>query len=252
MDLSTFPFDAQNLQLCIKPHRLSIEKMILLPLREESTMDAHPEHEWRTLSHCAKEYATDPALSTTGKVYSSIHIIVLLQREGGWFVNNIMIVSCGLILCALTTFSMESHDSQGRMDVGVLTMLAAISNKFVVGDQLPKVPYRTTVDIYLDVSFFLHILIILTNVIVYYVSENHAFGWLGEEENCNFTIFVFVAIFYGGYHLYLLQNLRSHALDVEEWKAESDNAGNPDFKPQRRHSFFHVAGHALYALSHHQ
>lgn len=39
------------------------------------------------------------------------------------------------------------------MDITILSLLASISNKYVVGERLPKVPYRTLIDVYIDVSF---------------------------------------------------------------------------------------------------
>jgi hypothetical protein len=46
MDLSTFPFDCQNLEIVLKPYKLEAEKVILRPRREESAIEFQDSHEW--------------------------------------------------------------------------------------------------------------------------------------------------------------------------------------------------------------
>jgi hypothetical protein len=47
MDLATFPVDCQNLQICLKPYKLEVEKVRLRPRREESAIEHQDSHEWK-------------------------------------------------------------------------------------------------------------------------------------------------------------------------------------------------------------
>lgn len=230
-----FPFDAHNLPLCIRPHRLAIENLLLIPIREDSTLDAHPQNEWNILSHCMKEYVTDPSTSSTGKTYSSLHIVMLVKREGAWFVNNILTICCGLVIVALTAYSMEPESQQDRNDVAVLTMLAAITNKFVVSEHLPKIPYRTLVDLYLDICFMMHILVILSNVVCLVFKEHEDWGWFGD--NLNLILFNVMLTIYGTFHIWLFFVIREHEFDVMEWKEESDMTGKGEQRTNRSTHF---------------
>ena len=237
MHLEMFPFDAQNLQLILKSHRYPIEQLVLVPDREQSTIDYHPQHEWRQLGHCMKEYTTNPDNSSTKKVYSSLHIIALVQREGDWFVNNILVVAGGLVLIALTSCSMHEIDQKGRNDVGVLTLLAAITNKFIVSEHLPKIPYRTLIDIYLDFCFVMHMIIIFNNVVVFDFVRDPNWGFVGVHIN-DLTFLLFIAMF-GSFHLWITYVITEHRLDVNEWVLECENTGKDHVNTRRKHSYFH-------------
>lgn len=235
MDLTMFPFDVQNLSVIIKSHRLQIQDLVLLPNREDSSEESHRQHEWKHLSHCMKEYSSDPNTSSSKKVYSVLHVIAMVQREGNWFVNNIMAISFGLILIALTCCSMAIHDQQGRMDVAILTLLAAITNKFIVAEDLPKIPYRTLIDTYLDVCFVMHMLVILSNVVVLEFTNDPMWGHLGENLN-PYLFYIFMSIF-GSFHIWLVVAILEYRADVEDWVRESNMIG-PVQNLRRMGSYF--------------
>ena len=54
-----------------------------------------------------------------------------------------------------SSISISQEERHGKVDIIVCAVIASIANKFVVGDELPKVPYRTIVDMYIDICFFL-------------------------------------------------------------------------------------------------
>lgn len=97
MDLSTFPVDCQNLQICLKPYKLETEKVILRPRREESAIEQQDSHEWNVIGHFMKAFETDREVSSTKKAYSTMYITMLVQRQSGWFVSNVFLL-IGLLL----------------------------------------------------------------------------------------------------------------------------------------------------------
>jgi hypothetical protein len=194
MGLKYFPFDAQNLQIILKPHKLDETNVILKYSPDESASDFHPVHEWRFVGFCAKHYRTDPNTSTVGKIYSSLHVVICVQRESGWFVNNILIPTFILTMVSWATFGLyPTGEYAVRMDSAVGTILATVANKFVVADSLPKVPYRSLVDIYLDVSFLCQVIAVFATILVSmyatpynYVHEiEEVEGLLSFEICCN-------------------------------------------------------------------
>jgi hypothetical protein len=64
-------------------------------------------------------------------------------------------------------------DTQGKLDLTNTALLASIAHKFVVGDELPKVPYRTLLDYYVDGCFFLQFLVVASIFVVEYMERYH-------------------------------------------------------------------------------
>ena len=98
MSLDMFPFDFQNLRICIKPHKKTIDEVELHPLPDECAIEHHARHEWNVIWSRTAMYATNPEHSTTAKVYSALHVIVLVERESDWHVRMIM-CDLGVLRC---------------------------------------------------------------------------------------------------------------------------------------------------------
>jgi hypothetical protein len=111
-----------------------------------------------------KVFCTDPSTSSTGKRYSTLYVTVLMRRKAGWFIANIFIPTFLMLMVSWLTFVYESRGSRSdRNDISMSTLLLSISNKFIVGDAVPKVDYRTLVDIYVDTCFYLQVLTMFAN-----------------------------------------------------------------------------------------
>mmetsp|Transcript_23398 Transcript_23398/g.22536 ORF Transcript_23398/g.22536 Transcript_23398/m.22536 type:complete len:803 (+) Transcript_23398:414-2822(+) len=217
MDLKLFPFDCQNLQICFKPYKLAIEDVIMVPSDlEECVMESRMSHEWDILGHCMKVFETDATTSSTGKKYSTIYVTVLTRRKAGWFAANIFVPTFLMLVVSWLTFLYEPHGARSdRNDVSMSTLLLSISNKFVVGDAMPKVDYRTCVDIYVDTCFYLQVLTMLANAIVEKYQDVEFLGPIGRYLNLIFFLLELVAAFC--LHEWLVINLWNHRADIEEW-----------------------------------
>jgi len=64
------------------------------------------------------------------------------------YIINIVLIFCSLQL-----------DRQEKIDICNTAMVVAIANKFVVGDSMPKIQYRTMVEFFADFCFLLQIII---------------------------------------------------------------------------------------------
>ena len=111
-------------------------------------------------------------------MYSCLHIIVLVERESAWYTRNIMMPEAALVLLTFVCFLMDVDDIGSRMETAVALLLANIATKFVVSDYMPKVPYRTIVDLYMDACFFNQFFVGVGNGIVYRISQTK---WLGGD-----------------------------------------------------------------------
>jgi hypothetical protein len=50
------------------------------------------------VGHFMKNFETDPAASSARKTYSTMHVTVLMKRQHGWFLQNVILL-IGLLLC---------------------------------------------------------------------------------------------------------------------------------------------------------
>jgi len=231
LDLQMFPFDVQNLSINLRSKRQDITDTVLEYFSEESTVDAHPQHEWIFHGYSALTYTTLPHYSTTGKIYSSLHIVVLVQRHSGWFINNVFLVSFVLTLVSWTAYALPiAQLHPGQYDITLLTLLASITNKYVIGDKLPKVPYRTVVDGYIDISFFCQIFGVLSAVLRDWVVDHgdsvhrrlgEETGWLRVAPHLNTLLFFTNVGVFAIYHLWLFFKLKNHVADVSVWKSKA-------------------------------
>jgi hypothetical protein len=255
MNLHLFPFDCQNLQLQLKPYKLPIEDVIFIPRpSSDCCIEHHVSHEWNLSGHCMKVYQTDPATSTVGKKYSTIFITVLTQRKSNWFIANIFLPSFILLLLSWLVYTVNPTDLGDRNELALATLMALIANKYVVADQLPKVDYRTMVDVYLDGIFVLQALTAFSNPYIANfqnvpIQGNYFFLKAAEcvaNEVCvaaphilwepkrwfmtlyfdtlNLQFFFLQLILGLTLHVWMGVNLYEHDLDVEEWTNAAQEA----------------------------
>ena len=65
MSLHHFPFDVQNLRICIKPHKKTIDELELHPLPDECAIEHHARHEWRVIGSCTAMRADGVEISSS-------------------------------------------------------------------------------------------------------------------------------------------------------------------------------------------
>ena len=205
LDLADFPFDCHNLSLNLRSKKKDFNNILLEYFSEESTVDAHPQHEWLFHGYTALTYTTLPKYSTTGKIYSSLHVVVQVQRNSGWYINNVLIPFFALTCVSWTSYS-QPEAPGGVYDLSVLILAASLINKHVVSERLAKVPYRTLIDWYVDCSFLCQLFSILSVVLK---------DWL---RDVNWVLLYVNVGVYTAFHLWFLLTLWAHSKDVSDWK----------------------------------
>ncbi len=235
LDLQMFPFDVQNLSINLRPKRQDVTKCVLEYFSEQSTVNAQPQHEWVQHGYSALTYTTLPQFSTTGKIYSSLHIVVLVQRLSGWFVQNVFLMSFILTLISWISYVPIplSQSRFGAYDIIVLTLLVSVANRFYTGSRIPKLSYRTVADTYIDISFLSQIFAIISVALREgIVNENLTDSmqstemWGAVPPRLNALLFGINAGLFGLYHLWLFYKLYHHGLDVNTWKSKALSLNN--------------------------
>lgn len=222
MDLRNFPFDFQNLRICIKPHKATIDEIVFVP-GADHVIDHHARHEWEIIGHCTQSYATNPKASTTGKVYSSLHVIGLVRREHSWYIWNIALPMWAIVVMSWSCFAMPT-DAGGfgiRMETTVALILAIVATKFVVAEEIPKVPYQTLCDRYVTTCFFFLFAMVAENTFVYFVDNQYEGDRLWSAEKLNIYFAASVVVCFLLFHLAMALRLRRHFIKEKRWAAHA-------------------------------
>ena len=107
--------------------------------------------------------------STKGKIYSTLHIVLLFERKYEWYVWNIVAPNLLLVLLNLTCYTMpvrqrlsqfdihqviavvvsQTDGISERMGTAVALVLATLFLKFTAIEYSQKLPYNTLLDFFL-------------------------------------------------------------------------------------------------------
>ena len=91
-------------------------------------------------------------------------------------------------------------------------LLANISTKYVVGDAIPKVSFRTLCDLYIDLCFGLQVVETFFILLSFAYRDDIVLADL--INSFAFTIQLYI---FGAYHIWLAWRLKEHRLDIMDW-----------------------------------
>lgn len=134
-----------------------------------------------------------------------------------------MIPSLGLLLMSLLIFFFPVDDIGARMEVLVALLLALIATKLTVTDKLPKVPYRTFIDQYMDLCFYHAISMGIEFTIVFCMTDDSIQSYY---VNACFGIMTLILLMI--HHVYLSANLSKYWGKVDAWKKTAQEMGKGD------------------------
>ena len=133
-------------------------------------------------------------------------------------------------ICALSVYAFPLEDLAGRMETSVALLLTNVATRFTTSDYMPKVPYRTLCDEYLDSCFFFQFIGLVSNPLLY-------LGWrLGGGKKARWTsalglgtvryvelanLLMFLIAVFSLIFLTSWKNgkLKKHKQEAREWKA---------------------------------
>ena len=112
-----------------------------------------------------------------------------------------------------------TNDRGEKMAISTSTLLAIIGNKYVVGNELPKLQYRTLCDQYVDFCFTMQIIAIGSFLVVYEFNTIEIEGGIGNLGALLNELFFSLQLFATGvFHYWLSSRLRDHVIDMNVWR----------------------------------
>jgi hypothetical protein len=87
------------------------------------------QNEWQVLGHRVDHLETDAASSSTGKVYSELHICLMVGRFPEWYIGNVLSFVFGLGILGFGIFALDIARVEGRCEIAMSVLLFHISNQ---------------------------------------------------------------------------------------------------------------------------
>ena len=153
-ELEKFPYDVQTLLVRIRLNSHRDNKVLK---RFFAVGDANDEEcgptmkptvfvpEWRLYKPFHK-----CSYDEKGKPVYDMYMVI--SRRHGYFTNNVLVMMGSMCTLCLGAFAIDRKDFSSRCSVVLTLLLTAIAFKFVVSDSLPKIPYLTVLDIYMNTA----------------------------------------------------------------------------------------------------
>jgi hypothetical protein len=132
------------------------------------------EMEWTTVGHHNLELRTDPAFSSTAKVYSEFQISVMVQRRVVWYMTHMALPYVTITISSFAVIAIPVDDITGRIEICTSLILALIAVSFVVSDHLPRVSVTTFADDYTIICFLSVLFQVICSAVLYMTIED---GW---------------------------------------------------------------------------
>eukprot|EP00494_Astrolonche_serrata_P028513 UN28780 len=181
-ELGNFPFDLQDLHLNFQLRsRNDIQEFDMLFHTVEFSKSCLELAEW---------VMYPPESDRKGTSKTSIRLQAARQPQ--FYLTNVVGMMFVVSLLCVASFGIDAEDIADRLSVTLTMMLTAVAFKFIVGDQLPKVPYSTYLDSYLQYTMGF-----MFSLSVYFCVAPHIF-----EDTLEDTDLIFLYVFSGIFVLY--------------------------------------------------
>lgn len=98
--------------------------------------------------------------------FSEFSIYISISRESGFYLFKILLPLVLIIATSWSIFWLPYQELANRIHISLAVVLSVVAYQFVVSGNLPKIPYFTTMDNILIVSFEFIVLTIIQSIIV--------------------------------------------------------------------------------------
>lgn len=169
-ELQTFPFDVQPLSITISTKNTHVVIV-------EDTFDG-------VQSKIREEFLVLPDFTVDNRLlfiskpdalgkFALMDVRCLVRRRWSYQFWNIYIPICLLTTMTFASFLIPVGDVADRLSVTLTLVLASVAFKYVVAQELPRISYLTSCDIYVFANFVFIFLV---------VGENCLAGWLAAKN----------------------------------------------------------------------
>jgi len=170
---AAFPYDYQDLRIQIKSKTYP-QHCLLLVSEGTALIQHHPREEFLLAGLRTEVYTTNPHASRCGNSYSTMHIVVMVERDPTWYQRNIIITLSLIWFAAMVVLFMpfSTYDALGyRMESAIALLLASVATKFTVTEHLPKVSVLTFCEAHMTICFCGILFNIFTSIVLYLVEK---------------------------------------------------------------------------------
>jgi hypothetical protein len=103
--------------------------------------------------------------------YSTVNIYVTISRNVGFYIWNAMIPVTILVTCSFLSFILNINELASSSQITLTMMLTLIALKFSLVQYIQTTSYMTYMDKYILIAFIYIGLVIVQNVVMYYLSN---------------------------------------------------------------------------------
>tara|TARA_B110000008_G_C16876755_1_gene527142 strand:- start:381 stop:1145 length:765 start_codon:yes stop_codon:yes gene_type:complete len=179
IDLHEFPFDHQSLPLRMESSTHTSNEVtfqIITPPKLASVVKdpLHGNAEWRVdhTSACVKLNL----LEFDNTTYSSLVLMIHVQRKAGYYMKKIVIVMWLIQVIAWSTFAMNPMSVGTRIAVTAEAGLCVVSFNMVIAESLPNLPYLSRLDYFTSIIFWSVALTVSEHVISFTLASRSLEG----------------------------------------------------------------------------
>ena len=174
-DFRKFPFDSQSAAIIWEPLSSDAKGIVLQenPTATGYSKDSYVSlSEWRLLgintAVTAKKAEKEP------KTYPRYTFEIKLQRNYQFYIFKVFVPLLLITLISWTAFWIDPNTAfVPQMNVGITSILTAITFNFTVANSLPRVPYMTLMDTYIFICYIFFFSSIMATVAAHFLLKNH-------------------------------------------------------------------------------
>lgn len=213
MNMHYFPFDEQIIEIIVRPSKHGITKAMLHFSNGGQSPEFNLPSEWYFLGISAKQKRTTTIPNPSKSVFSSMHILIGIQRESDHHVANGFVPAFVLTCVSFTTYSIVSLDSfYFRHRCIIACIVLTLLMKFVVVKELKMVGSSMMMDMYVNMSLFCQLVALFaTSLVQKYEYENQ-----DTSRLLNIAFFLLGLSVYLYYHIVLFRSVWKYNTDVKQ------------------------------------
>ncbi|XP_035230153.1 glutamate-gated chloride channel-like [Stegodyphus dumicola] len=170
MDLKYYPLDKQTCSITMVSYGYTTEDLVFLWKKEEPVQLVKTLHLPRfTLEAFLTDYCT--SRTNTGE-YSCLKVDLLFKREFSYYLIQIYIPCCMLVIVSWVSFWLDPNAIPARVSLGVTTLLTMATQISGINASLPPVSYTKAIDVWTGVCLTFVFGALLEFALVNYASRN--------------------------------------------------------------------------------
>lgn len=234
-ELQNFPFDIQDLTLDFRlNHPLIWDAFDLTVVSVQFFKSALVQTEWQ---------AFGPVVQRGIPAHRDSKVFLKYSRLSMFYIQNIVLAMFAISILALPAFWMDISDIGSRMSTCLTLVLTVVAFKFITASSLPKVPYNTVIDYYINSSSASLIIVTYASVLpsIFLGDDggetiNRVLAWMSFALICFIFLAWFIYAYRVSHHWKLTQKVKTIGEDWYHFRFST----TPDFLDAEYSSHKHL------------